>query len=261
MNRWLFSILMSLITILVISCAGVPGSSYSNNEEANKLFAQGRYTEALDLYRNVQVERPDLPHLDYNAGTTLHKLGDYQRSLPQLQHALSASDTRVQSMTHYNMGNTLYMMEQLPQAIEEYKKTLRIDPKDMDAKHNLEYLQSLLAQRQQNQPPQDQIPQAGDDQSNTDQQGASPPNTNQGTPNANTPSQNQNNNQQRQDSRAEAQRLERQIREMLEEAGEELTIEEALRILDTLREREKDIRDSVNWDAVRPGGSVQDRDW
>ena len=249
-----------LVSMLVLSCASIPGSSYSDNEEANKLFDQGRYTEALDLYRNIQVARPDLPHLDYNTGTTLHKLGEYERSLPQLQHALSASDTRIQAMTHYNMGNTLYMIDRLQEAIEEYKKTLRIDPNDMDAKHNLEYLQTLVMERQANQPPQDQVQQDGDGQNDANQQA---PSDTQGQPNPDGGTQGTNSDQERrQESRAEAERLERQIRQMLEEAGQDLSIEEALRILDTLREREEDIRESVNWDAVRPGRSASsDRDW
>ncbi|MSQ14517.1 MAG: tetratricopeptide repeat protein [Dehalococcoidia bacterium] len=245
-----------LVALLATGCLGVPGSIYSNNEDANKLYAQGRYTDALDIYRDAQVSRPDLPNLDYNAGTALHKLGEYGRALPQLQRALSAQDPKTQSITHFNMGNNLYMLDQLPAAIEEYKKTLRITPDDVDAKHNLEYLQSLLAKQQ---PPQAQ-PSEGDGDQGDEQQTS--PNT-QGGANRDSASGNQGNSQQSQQmSKEEASKLQQDIRKMLQDAGPDLTIDEALRILDTLREREQDVRESVNWDGSRSaGGASAERDW
>src|SRR5207247_6459522 len=39
---------------------------------------------------------------------------------------------------YFNRGNSFYQMGQYPQAVESYKKALDLDPKDREAKHNLE---------------------------------------------------------------------------------------------------------------------------
>ena len=38
----------------------------------------------------------------------------------------------------FNRGNAAYMMENYVEAVEAYIEVLRIDPDDLDAKHNLE---------------------------------------------------------------------------------------------------------------------------
>jgi Ca-activated chloride channel family protein len=66
----------------------------------------------------------------------------------------------------YNLGNAYFDAEQWPQAFEAYKEALRLQPGDLDAKHNLELaIQELQEQQQQ---AQEQNQQQQDDQ----QQGA-----------------------------------------------------------------------------------------
>ncbi|MDP6512567.1 MAG: tetratricopeptide repeat protein, partial [SAR202 cluster bacterium] len=64
-----------------------------------------------------------------------------------------ADDDEISRNSLFNIGNVLFLSEQYPEAIEAYKETLRIDPTDLDAKHNLELaLQQLQQQQQQPQP-------------------------------------------------------------------------------------------------------------
>lgn len=251
------------IVIFASGCLSITDPVYKNNESANRLFAQGRYTDALEVYREAQVGRPELPQLDYNAGSTLHKLGELDRASRQLQRALSADSPNLQARTHYNIGNTLYMMDRYQEAIEEYKKDLRINPSDMDAKHNIEYLQRLLTERRQQDAEQQQggSPDPSDNGEEKGDQGAGP----QGQDDQ--PQENQSsrgdrrNSQQRQGERTAPDTSQQEIRRMLQEAGDDITIEEALRILDALRDREQEIRGSLNWDT-RPGTAArQERDW
>jgi Ca-activated chloride channel homolog len=74
--------------------------------------------------------------------TALYRDGDYADSA----QALEGLDT---ARAHYNRGNALARAGDFPQAIEAYQKALALDPKDADARHNLD-----LLRQQMRQPPQ-----------------------------------------------------------------------------------------------------------
>jgi superkiller protein 3 len=45
---------------------------------------------------------------------------------------------------HYNLGNALQQIGQLPEAIEQYQQALQIKPDYADARNNLERAQAFL---------------------------------------------------------------------------------------------------------------------
>jgi len=51
----------------------------------------------------------------------------------------------------YNLGNSLLKANKLEESIDAYKGSLRLDPKNPEAKYNLAYAQDLLRQQQQQQ--------------------------------------------------------------------------------------------------------------
>ena len=74
-------------------------------------------------------------------------------------------DKSTQSKAYYNLGNSLLKLAQdsaklasqaLPASVSAYKNSLKIDPKDADAKYNLAYAQKLLQKMQQQQQQQQQ---------------------------------------------------------------------------------------------------------
>ncbi len=70
--------------------------------------------------------------------------------------AIESGDPGLAAPAWYNLGNALYRQQRFQESAEAYKQALRIDPGEIDYKHNLE-----LALEQQFQQP-DQDPQSGD---------------------------------------------------------------------------------------------------
>lgn len=127
----------------MLMLAGWLDTTTGLNEKGNKAFQNKRYETALEAYRKAQIRKPSQPEIRYNVGTTLYQMDQFQEAEAQLASALhqSGASAPLQAQAWYNYGNTQYRLGQFDQAIDAYRKTLDINPKDTDAKYNLELLQ------------------------------------------------------------------------------------------------------------------------
>lgn len=124
--------------------------------EGNKLFKEQKFDAAQNKYQDALLEDPGSPLIQFNVGDANYMKKDYQKAQEFFQKTLKSSDALLQSKTHYNIGNTLYRMNKLPESILEYQQALKLNPNDQDAKYNLEYVRNKL---KQNSKPQQQNPQ------------------------------------------------------------------------------------------------------
>jgi Ca-activated chloride channel homolog len=149
----------------------------AKNREGNKLFDQGKYAEAEKAYLDAQTQAPGRPELSYNMGNTRIQQKEYKDALKWLGQAMQKADKGLQQQTWYNAGNALYAMGNFQDAIQAYVQSLRLNPADRDAKHNLELSWRKLEEekkKQQNSQKQDQS--QGDQKSpDKNQQGENQP--------------------------------------------------------------------------------------
>lgn len=126
--------------LLAVRGAAFAASPYRETERGNALYEQREFAEARDRYMNAQADRPDARELDFNIAGTFYEEGDAQRAIASL--AKVAADTAVaaplRASASYNLGNALYRTNALDRAVDAYRQALRLDPADLDAKHNLE---------------------------------------------------------------------------------------------------------------------------
>ena len=71
---------------ILLSGATVGDPVASKCAEALRLFELGAFDQALQLYRDAQLERPDEPALNFNVGNSLFKQGDLE-SFQELSRA------------------------------------------------------------------------------------------------------------------------------------------------------------------------------
>ncbi len=232
-----------------VAVAGACGdATYVKNREGNARYREERYPEALALYREAHLEKPHLEAIDYNAANALYQQGQYERALAELQKAQASSQEALQADAYYNLGNTLYRMGRLAEAAEAYKETLRLRPDDQDAKFNLELVMRLLRearwlaalQAAQEPGPGEGAPE-GEAPGALPGPGQGPGLDGEGSrpPGATAP-------------RAD-------VADLLKELGGDLSIEDALRLLDALRQQDQ----GLGLLTIRQGGLGQSRskDW
>lgn len=110
----------------------------SKNRTGNRLFEQGKYLDAEKAYLEAQAEMPGRPELSYNLGNSLIRQKKYDQALQALRQAAGAGDRHLQARSWYNAGNALFEAGDFRNAAEAFIQALRLQPADLDAKHNLE---------------------------------------------------------------------------------------------------------------------------
>ncbi len=121
------------------------------NRRGNLMFHEGRFEEALEYYREAQVENPDAPELRFNAGDAYFKKNAYKDALQEFGQALKSRDPSLLANAYYNMGNVHVRQQNLQQAADAYKRSLALRPDDLDAKVNLEWVLEKMREQEENQ--------------------------------------------------------------------------------------------------------------
>ncbi len=118
--------------------------------EGNKLYEQKKFKEAGSAYQQALLKNPTYVPGMFNLGNTLYQQKQYEASRKVLDAAAkNAKDKNSKSGVNYNIGNTYMSEKKWEDAIASYKKALRANPQDADAKYNLSYAQAMLKKDQQ----------------------------------------------------------------------------------------------------------------
>jgi len=213
-----------LVAMFLTGACGGSNQLRDDNAVVNELYARGDFEGATAAYEKLLSARPDIPELAYNAGNALDRAGKFDRAVTETQRALPPIRPSLGVATYYSLGNHYLALGRLQDAFEAYRSALLLDPHDGDAKVNIEIVLSRMAQ----QPPsaQGQGPgQSATAPSNPDQQG---PNAAQqpDQPSASQPDASQ--------PGAAAANAQRDLQEALAGLQDNITFEDAVRILNLL---------------------------
>lgn len=152
----------ALVPLLLLAAGAaeartVGDRAVSRNEAARALYDAGRYEEALQAYKEALVERPESARLHLNVGDALFQLGDLEGALREFERVAAAEDPALSASGHYNKGNAHFQLEDFEAAVDAYRQALERVPGDADAKANLELALQRLP------PPPPPQPRSGED--------------------------------------------------------------------------------------------------
>jgi tetratricopeptide (TPR) repeat protein len=134
--------------------------------DGNRLYEEGRFPEAHEKYLEALRDSPDLPLALFNDGNALYQSEEYVRALDAYIGAIDSGDPALAAPAWYNIGNALYRQQRFQESAEAYKEALRLDPGEIDYKHNLE----LALEQQLQQPEQDPQSEDGDAEDQDEEQ-------------------------------------------------------------------------------------------
>ncbi len=123
-------------------------------ERGLKAYEEGRYEDALRAFEDAKKELPSSAAVEFNRGNALYKLGRKDEARDAYRRVTETERTDLKEKDYYNLGNTWAEIGNAKEAVSAYRKALTLDPKDEDARHNLE-----VVLRQQ--PPPQSKPDAG----------------------------------------------------------------------------------------------------
>ena len=157
---------------------------------ANSLVRDGKFDEAIQQYSQVKATATVRDELDYNLAVAEFRKGEVNVAKELFTAAATSTNANIAANSRYNIGNCLYSkalesalqektvaIEQLREAISQYRDSLRLNGDNADARANIELAGEMIRklqdeQKQEEQQQQDQQKQNQQDQGqNQDQSG------------------------------------------------------------------------------------------
>ena len=223
---------VKLFSLILFLCAGTVSAQKAerkNVREGNKLYESEKYTESEIAYRKSLEVNPRSTEGTYNLGNSLYKQGKFPEAAEQYQLIAGQGEKMVAtpegkarlSEVYHNMGNIFMQNKDYGKAVEVYKQSLRLNPKDDETRYNLALAQKLLSDQQNQDQSQDQ--QNDDKQENKEQKD----------------DQQQQQQQQPQDDQKQDKTQEQQ------QQGEQMSKDNAQQMLDAFLQDEKDTQEKV----------------
>lgn len=212
MKRIVYLIFTVAVTLFVTTEAQAQKwPERSRVRRGNRAYERLDYDRAEERYREAQQLSDTCFEATFNLGDALYKQQKFDEA-EKVFTALAADSTRNnldRAHSYYNLGNSLFQQKKYQEALAAYKRSLRLNPADLETKYNYAYTKKYIEDNQQgggggggnnnqNQNQNDQNQQGGgqndqnkdqqNDQQNQDQQGDGDQNKDQ--------NQDQNNDQQ-----------------------------------------------------------------
>ena len=119
----------------------------------NRDYKKENFNDAeINYMRALQKDSTSVA-AQYNLSSALYRLERFDDALA-IQNAIAADSTQNTvngSDLQFNTGNSYFQKKDYAKAIEQYKRSLRENPDDYEAKYNLAYAQLMLQNQQQDQ--------------------------------------------------------------------------------------------------------------
>jgi Ca-activated chloride channel family protein len=244
--------MLALCSVLLLSTNANAARSVSRGKisSGNHAYKDKDYPKAFDLYRSSLGDSARPPKnaygAYYNGGNALFQQKKYQPAIDYYQRSYSADSVLTGKML-YNRGNALLKSGKAAEAVESYIQALQYLPDDKDARHNLEM--AVIEKQQQQQKKQDQKNDKGDKKDQKEgNQNSQPDSSKTGQQDQNGQQQQQKSDQKKPDqSQAQSDSTGQQKPDssMTPLSGEELkqlSKEDAMRILQALEDRERQLQ-------------------
>jgi len=234
--------IVTLVLLATLVAGARAQSVRSLISDGNSAYREQRYGEAEARYREALEEERALVPGHFNLGNALEQQGKHDEALREFEIAEAATpETETKAFARYNRGNALFNAGQYREAADAFIDALRLNPDDRDAKFNL----SLALKKLQEQQQQQQQDQQDKNKDKKDQQ------------------QQKNKDEQKQDQQQDQQQKQEpqdQERQQAQRPQEKtMSKADAERILEVLRNSEKDIQKKLR--ARQATRAKTDKDW
>jgi len=241
-----------LMIAILISAVSARADFIGTVNKGNEAYRKKDYKTALEMYHTAETDRPESPELKYNMGGAQHQQGSFKEAIEQYQGAIKTSDIGLEAQAQYNLGSTYYRMKDYQNAIKGFEEALKLNPKDMDAKFNLEMARKMLKEQLSSQSQDDQQKQQDQKQQQQQQQ------QNQ-QDQQNKDQQKDQQDQQDQQNKQDKSQQQQQQQQSAQRDQKKMSKEDAERILNAMRDDEQDIQKKVRREQVR--GDYVGKDW
>lgn len=117
--------------------------------KGNDLYKEKRFVDAEVKYKKALQKNQYYETAGFNLGNAVYEQKRYEEALPQYEMVSKSSrDLDTRSNAFHNAGNVNMKQKQYDKAIDNFKKSLLLDPNDEETRYNLALAQKLLEDQQ-----------------------------------------------------------------------------------------------------------------
>ena len=151
----------SIYIFIVIALSIITNSSNAQSDsrkirkltrEGNEAYEKKDFKTSEEKYQMALSESENYFNAKYNLANSLFKQKRYKDAAIEYEQLLPNSpNDEIKAQIYHNLGNCKLMAEKkdLDGGIEDYKNSLRLNPKAQDTRYNLSYAMELKKQQQQ----------------------------------------------------------------------------------------------------------------
>lgn len=115
----------------------------------NSQYRAGNYAQAEVAYRKALEKNPHNPQAEYNLGNALFAQLKDSAAIRSFENAARLETNPLRkAQSYHNMGVVCQSHKMFGEAIEAYKESLRLNPKDNTTRYNLEVCKRQLKEQQ-----------------------------------------------------------------------------------------------------------------
>lgn len=223
--------------------------------KGNDSYEQKNYTDSEIKYRKALDQKSDYYDALYNLGDALYKQEKYKEAAKQFQAIANQSEVSedLKAKAYHNMGNSLLKSKKLKESINAYKNALKLNPKDIETKHNLSYAMNQL-QKQKKQQKKNQ-------QNKNQQNNQNKDNKNKNKKQDQKKDNQQQNNQQQQQQKKDQQKKQKQQKNQPKQQQKKISKEDAKRLLQALENDEKKLQKKLKKKKAKSKKVKVTKDW
>ena len=215
-------------------------NSFAQNKKSflrdgNELYADSSYNEAEMQYRKSLEKDQDYFNASFNLADAVYKQERYKESSALFDALKDNAPTENDlAKVYHNLGNSLVKEQKLDEAIDAYKSSLRINPKDKDTRHNLAITHKQKQQQEKEQENKDEK-----DEQEQDKEGE--------------------NKEEEKENKEQEQQQEN--KEQQEEKKEEMSKETAEKMLEAIQQKEKELQEELQKKKIKGKRVKVLKDW
>ena len=145
-------------------------STLMGQDKGQKLFEQEKYDEARKYYESILDKRDEDKAALFGVGSSAYYLDDIEGALNSFGNTLDSEDDQLKSKSYYNLARILQDKNELEKSLSLYRKSLELDPTDIDAKVNYELLKRQISQNQKDENQSNEQSSEGNENENSEKE-------------------------------------------------------------------------------------------
>ena len=152
MKRTLYLMVMLIAALaLTIPAQAQKWPERSRVRRGNRAYERLDYDRAEERYQQALELSDTCFEAKFNLGDALYKQQRYDEA-EKIFTALAADSTRSdldRAHSFYNLGNSLFQQKKYQEALSAFKRSLRLNPADLETKYNYAYTKKYIEDNQQ----------------------------------------------------------------------------------------------------------------